>query len=137
MSDVDWEELVEAALKVRENAYAPYSNYRVGAAILASRGRIFVGCNVENAAYPVCICAEQAAIGAAVTAGCRRFKAIVVATAGPKPAPPCGMCRQALSEFGPKLEVLLVSTEGTREEWKLSALLPGAFHSKTLKAGKD
>lgn len=136
MSDIDWDELIDAALKVRENAYAPYSKYRVGAAILASRGRIFLGCNVENAAYPVCICAEQAAIGAAVAAGCNRFKAIVVATAGPKPAPPCGMCRQALSEFGPNLEVLLVSPDGKREEWELAELLPGAFQSETLKAGQ-
>ena len=137
MSNIDWEPLIKAALKVRKKAYAPYSKYRVGAALRADRGRIFAACNVENASYPVCICAEQVAIGAAVSAGCRQFQALVVATPGPRPAPPCGMCRQALSEFGPTMPVLLVTPEGVQEEWTLADLLPGAFQADTLKAGRD
>ena len=137
MSDIDWERLVKAALKVQKKAYAPYSKYRVGAALMCSSGRIFIGCNVENASYPVCFCAEQVALGSAVTAGCRDFKAIVVATPGEVPAPPCGMCRQALSEFAPELPVLLVTTAGKRVKWKLSQLLPGAFQKDILEQGQD
>lgn len=136
MSDIDWEPLVEAALKVRELAYAPYSSYRVGAALLADDGRTFIGCNVENAAFPVCLCAEQAAIGAAVASGSRSFVALVVATAGARPAPPCGMCRQALSELAADLPVLLVTPDGVREHWTLSKLLPGAFKAGTLTDGQ-
>ncbi len=136
MSEIDWERLIEIALDVRERAYAPYSNYRVGAALLTQDGQIFSGCNVENASYPVCLCAEQAAIGAAMSAGCREFTALVVATPGDRAAPPCGKCRQALNEFAPDLPIVLITPGGARDEWKLSDLLPGAFGPKTLSEGR-
>lgn len=127
MAEIDWEPLVEAALEVRGQAYAPYSGYAVGAALLAADGRVFVGCNVENASYPVGLCAERVALGAAVAGGARAFAALVVATRGPTPGTPCGMCRQALVELAPDLPVLLVTPEGARAEWSLAALLPGSF----------
>ena len=102
---IDWESLKEAAKKARKNAYAPYSSFFVGCAILAS-GRIFSGCNVENASYPVGMCAERAALSAAVVAGCRDIDAIVIV--GEEAIVPCGMCRQALCEFGDTAPVLLV-----------------------------
>ena len=128
-----WDALVRAAFLARRKAYAPYSGYAVGAALLASNGRIFRGCNVENASYPVSICAERVALGAAIAAGCREFDGIVVATRGPKAGTPCGLCRQALSEFAPDLPVLLVTPEGDRAHWTLSQLLPGSFGPKDLK----
>ncbi len=124
---VDWEPLVEAALDARARAYAPYSGYAVGAALRAADGRVFVGCNVENASYPVGLCAERVALGTAVAAGARDFSALVVATRGPSPGTPCGMCRQALVELAPDLAVLLVTPEGQRAEWTLADLLPGSF----------
>lgn len=136
MSDLDWEPLVEAAIEARARAYAPYSGYRVGAALLTVDGQIVSGCNVENASYPVGLCAERSALAAAVSAGHRRFAAIVVATAGDRPAPPCGMCRQALTEFEPSLPVLGVTPEGVRVLWNLSELLPGAFRSSALEDGQ-
>lgn len=137
MTSVDWEPLVEAAIEARSRAYAPYSGYRVGAALLTADSRIVAGCNVENASYPVGLCAERAALAAAVSAGHRRFAAIVVATAGDRPAPPCGMCRQALAEFEPSLPVLGVTPGGVRELWSLSDLLPGAFRSAALEGGQE
>jgi cytidine deaminase len=137
VSGVDWEPLVAAAIEARARAYAPYSGYRVGAALLTVDGHVFVGCNVENASYPVCLCAERSALATAVSAGHQRFAAIVVATAGDRPAPPCGMCRQALVEFEPSLPVLGVTPEGVRELWSLSELLPGAFRSSALVDGQE
>jgi cytidine deaminase len=127
VSEPDWDPLVKVALKMRKKAYAPYSGYHVGAALLSKSGRVFRGCNVENASYPVCICAERVALGAAVAAGCRDFTALVIATRGPKPGTPCGLCRQALSEFAPDLPVLLVTPEGKRASWTVKKLLPGSF----------
>ena len=121
----DWEPLEAAAREARERAYAPYSSFRVGAAVLAS-GRVFAGCNVENASYPVGICAERAALAAAVAAGCRDLVAVVVM--GPKPVAPCGMCRQALAEFNPRAEVRIVGADGGEPvETTLAALLPQPF----------
>jgi cytidine deaminase len=137
VTDVDWEPLVETALEARGRAYAPYSGYRVGAALLTRDGRVFAGCNVENASFPVCLCAERAALAAAVSSGFTEFSAIVVVTAGDRPAPPCGMCRQALAEFEPDLAVLGVTPEGVRERWSLAALLPGAFRSGALEEGQE
>lgn len=121
---MDCERLVAAALEARKNAYAPYSGFAVGAALLSTDGRIFLGCNLENAAYPAGICAERAALAAAVCAGARRFTAIAVAAETP-PAP-CGICRQTLSEFG-DMHVICADCSGGRREFALSALLPEAF----------
>ncbi|MBN2715810.1 MAG: cytidine deaminase [Deltaproteobacteria bacterium] len=121
----DWEKLKIAALEVRANAYAPYSRFHVGAAIQVGE-RIFVGCNVENVSYPVGMCAERGAIAAMVADGYSHPDALVVA-AGPL-ITPCGMCRQALSEFSPALPVLLISEDtGEEQETSLASLLPGAF----------
>ena len=133
--------LAEAAIKVREAAYAPYSGFAVGAALLAEDGTVYTGCNVENAAYGVSNCAERTALYKAVSCGAQRFKAIAVAGApaaqsgnGPLPAcPPCGVCRQALYEFGgPGLAVVLALGQGRWEEHTLGELLPMAFGPENL-----
>ncbi len=119
------------AEEVRENAYAPYSNFRVGAALLGKSGRIYVGCNVENGSYGATICAERGAIMAAVASGEREFEAIAITTTANKPCPPCGICRQVLSEFAPDMDVLLVVAE-TQEVTclTLGELLPLRFRSE-------
>lgn len=108
-------------------AYAPYSEFRVGAALEADDGRVFTGCNVENAAYPVGMCAEHAALGAAVSGGSRTFRRLALVVSGGSPASPCGKCRQALAEFGLDLEVLSVGREGEARRWRLDELLPDSF----------
>ncbi len=124
MSDIPWDRLIEQAVRARDHAWAPYSKFSVGAALLAG-GDVYASCNVENASFPVGICAERGALCAAVAAGKRKMEALVV-VAGPM-IPPCGMCRQALSEFG-DMKVLLVGLDGEqRSETTLSALLPGPF----------
>lgn len=124
------ERLVEEALEARENAYAPYSEFRVGAAILTETGNIYRGCNVENASLGATICAERGAAMSAVAAEGRvRFKAIAIASSSDEPAPPCGMCRQFLSEFmGPDAPVYLVSSvSGTVKEYSFGSLMPLMF----------
>jgi len=123
----DLEALVRAALNVRDNAHAPYSGFSVGAALRSFNGRVFVGVNVENAAFPSGTCAERSALCAAVSAGERRFSDIVIVTDADNPAAPCGTCRQALAEFGLDLDVLLVSVKGVRRGYTLRELLPAAF----------
>jgi cytidine deaminase len=118
--------LLDAARRARANAYAPYSDFPVGAAVETDAGR-FSGANVENAAYPTGICAERSAAVAAVSAGARRIAAIVVTTLAEHPTPPCGQCRQFLSEFGPAMLVVSVGAHGTRRRWRLNELLPDAF----------
>lgn len=124
--------LVGAALAVRANAYAPYSGYAVGAALLADDGTVYRGCNVENASYPAGICAERTALVNAVSAGRRAFIAIAVAVDGPQPASPCGICRQMLSEFAPQLRIIMATTDGQRIASDLAALLPSAFGQTDL-----
>jgi cytidine deaminase len=125
--------LVAAARAARANAYAPYSGYRVGAALLTRAGRVFAGANVENASYGATVCAERSAISAMVVAGDREPVACAVVTAGPRPGTPCGICRQVLAEFGHDMQVLLAAEEDARTELvatrsvRLSALLPQAF----------
>jgi len=125
--------MLEAARAVQRLAYAPYSGYRVGAALEGADGRVFVGCNVENASYGLTICAERAALVAAVAAGVRQFRRIVVVSDSDPPASPCGACRQMLAEFGPALEVEAVGP-AKAQRWILSELLPDAFTSHRLEA---
>jgi cytidine deaminase len=127
METHDWKQLIDSALAARNRAYAPYSKFHVGAALMADDGEIVIGCNVENASYGMTICAERAAVFTAVAAGQRRFRAIAIATSGG--LAPCGACRQVLAEFGDELLILLVDSEGTKPtiELSLSQLLPGTF----------
>lgn len=127
MSAIDWDALERAATEARSRAYAPYSRYAVGAALLGEDGRVFVGANVENASYPLCLCAERSAIATAVSAGVRSFRAIVVATGGARAAAPCGACRQVLAEFPPSFTVRCISDGGDRFETSVAELLPHAF----------
>jgi cytidine deaminase len=131
-ASIDWDALVAAAWRVRELAYAPYSRYLVGAALLADDGRVFVGANVENASYGLCLCAERAAIGSAIAAGARHFAAIAVVTQGSEPGTPCGMCRQVLAEFAPAFPVRCVAEGGARLDSTTEALLPFAFTPAAL-----
>ena len=126
MSVID-DGLIAQARAAMARAYAPYSGFRVGAALEAEDGRVFVGCNVENSSYPVGACAERVALGHAVVSGAQAFKRIVVASSGLEPASPCGMCRQALAEFGVDLEVMSVAAEGAAARWSLADLLPHHF----------
>ena len=118
--------MLEAASRARLNAHAPYSGFCVGASVLGGSGAVYAGCNVENASYPVSLCAERGALAAAVAAGEKTIQAVLIM--GPGRCPPCGMCRQALAEFGPGMEVIMVSPDGTTETRPLSDLLPDAFH---------
>jgi cytidine deaminase len=124
-------ELVRRAHQARELAYAPYSGYRVGAALLAMDGSIYLGVNVENAAYPTSMCAERTAVYTAVAAGKRQFSAIAVVTSNG--GFPCGACRQVLAEFGTEMIVLIADQQGKLvAEKTLRDLLPGAFLPKDL-----
>jgi cytidine deaminase len=128
------EELVQAARAARARAYAPYSRYAVGAALLTAKGVIYTGVNIENAAYPAGICAERVAVFKAVSEGERAFQAIAVVTSNG--GSPCGSCRQVLSEFGLETVVLIADVEGAiRHEMSVAELLPGSFGSKDLLAG--
>lgn len=123
--------LIQAAQHARQWAYAPYSNYPVGAALLSSSGVIYDGVNVENAAYPNGICAERVAVFKAISEGEREFTAVAVVT--DNGGAPCGACRQVLSEFGPTMTVLIAGADGSIvQETTLDALLPGAFGPQHL-----
>jgi cytidine deaminase len=123
--------LVESARAVQQRAYAPYSRFRVGCALESDDGRVFVGCNVENASYGLTICAERAAVCAAVAAGARRLRRAVVVTDVDPPAAPCGACRQVLSEFGRDLRVEGVGPSSS-VSWTMVELLPSAFGPEQL-----
>jgi cytidine deaminase len=124
---IDWDALAARALEQRDRAYAPYSRFRVGAALLTADGRVFGGSNVENRAYGLTLCAERVALGQAVAAGATELAALVVATAADPPAAPCGQCRDSLAEFARELPILLVGTSGRRVEHDLAELLPHPF----------
>ena len=137
MADID-DRLLAAAMDVRANAYVPYSKFPVGAAILAESGKIYAGCDVDNASYPMTSCAEANAIGAMIAGGDRRILSVLVvggtAEAGDL-CPPCGGCRQRLLEFSdPATTVLLADTESIRERYTLHELMPKSFGPEQLKA---
>ncbi len=123
--------LVEAARAARSQAYAPYSGFAVGAAVLGESGRIYVGCNVENAAYGATLCAERVAVGQAVVCGERKILAACVVGPGPYVVTPCGSCRQVLAEFGPEM-VILADNGNNRQSFLLSELLPHPFDRSHL-----
>jgi cytidine deaminase len=126
ISQVRRGELIELAGEARKQAYAPYSQYQVGAAVLTASGKLYTGCNVENAAYPTSMCAERVAIYKAVSEGERDFAAIAVVTENG--GSPCGACRQVMAEFGLKTSVLIADTQGRLVlETTVDELLPGAF----------
>ena len=127
---IDREALIHQAREARKRAYAPYSNYRVGAALLGASGRIYTGCNVENAAYPECICAERVAVVKAVSEGERDFVAIAIVTRDG--GSPCGACRQVLNEFSPSMQVLITDETGEVREATAGALLPDHFGPDNL-----
>jgi cytidine deaminase len=127
-------ELLAAARAVRERAHAPYSNFFVGAAVRDEKGRVHVGCNVENASYGLTICAERNAVAAAVAAGARAVRAVAVVTPTRPPGSPCGACRQVLAELGDaRTRVLLASPTGEPEVLPLGELLPRAFKLRARK----
>ena len=128
----DVRRLMAAARAARAHAYAPYSGYRVGAALLTRRGDVYAGCNVENATYGATLCAERAAVAAMVAAGGADPVACAVLTGGPRPGPPCGICRQVLSEFARDMQIVLVAEDErgrviARRTARLASLLPDAF----------
>jgi cytidine deaminase len=135
VSDTDrrGDPLRDAAFAAMENAYAPYSRFRVGAAVLASTGEIVTGCNVENAAYGEALCAERVAVAAAVAQGLTSFKEIAIASESEEPSPPCGSCRQTMSEFAPDLLINSYARNGKQATWRLADLLPEAFDLNHLR----
>lgn len=131
MDESAWESLHEAASRVRDHAYAPYSDFPVGAAVRTKSGRVFVGCNVENASYGATICAERAAVFAAVAAGERELVALALVTGAAKPTPPCGLCRQVLYEHARDLPIRSYA-RNARADYVLDGLLPDAFGAHDL-----
>ncbi|MBQ3518881.1 MAG: cytidine deaminase [Clostridia bacterium] len=124
-------ELIKKSKSVRKNSYSPYSNYKVGAALLAKSGKIYIGTNFENAAFGAGICAERVALGSAISAGEREFLAICVC--GNSMVLPCGICRQTLSEFD-DIEIICCDENGNEKQYMLSSILPHAFQKKQLNA---
>ncbi|HEX9639612.1 MAG TPA: cytidine deaminase [Acidobacteriota bacterium] len=133
MTDKEAALLLQHARAVRRRAYAPYSKFRVGAALLASDGTIYTGANIENSSYGLTVCAERVALQTAVAAGRRRFRGLVVVANGPKLVGPCGACRQVLAEFAPDLEIVLARPRGPGKRRRLRDLLPEAFSGAFLR----
>jgi cytidine deaminase len=131
LSEKDIDRMVEAATSVRGRAWAPYSGFAVGAAILGADGCVHIGCNVENASYGLSVCAERHAVAAAIAAGTRVFTAVALVTDSSPPASPCGACRQVLAEFG-DFPVILANLAGERRITSVGALLPDAFGPELL-----
>jgi cytidine deaminase len=126
------ERLRNAAAGAMGHAYAPYSDFRVGAALLADDGSVIVGCNVENSSFPAGICAERGALAAAMVLGHRSFTHLALVTEADEPTSPCGICRQALVEFAPNLQVTSYTTSGAEARWSLADLLPHPFTPQSL-----
>ncbi|UFJ43147.1 cytidine deaminase [Brevibacillus humidisoli] len=126
-------ELIENAIEARKRAYVPYSRFAVGASLLSQAGTVYLGCNIENAAYPLCNCAERTALFKAISEGERDFQALAVVADCPKPVPPCGACRQVLAELcPPDMKVFLANLQGEITETTVAQLLPGAFTKEDL-----
>jgi len=130
---LDFKKLKAAAIKASKKAYAPYSKFKVGAAILTSSGKIISGCNVENASYGLCMCAERNAINSMVASGERRLNCVVVYTPTQKATAPCGACRQVISEFGSQVRVISVCKSKQIIDTSIKSLLPEAFGPRDLK----
>ncbi len=130
MKEWSRKELIAQAMEVRERAYAPYSGYHVGAALLGKSGRVYTGCNVENAVYPLTTCAERTAVVKAVSEGERKFVALAVVTENG--GSPCGSCRQTLREFGKDIVVLIADAAGDYRETTVAELLPDGFSATDL-----
>lgn len=124
---IDWTSLSEQAWAARQHAYAPYSRFAVGAALLAESGEVYLGCNVENSSFGLTICAERSAVTAAIQAGCRTFSGIAIVADTKTPVVPCGACRQFLAEFNSSLPIYAAGRGGVSGYWLLSALLPSPF----------
>ena len=127
------EKLIEAANEARERAFAPYSNFKVGAAVETTDGEIFIGCNIESASYGLTVCAERVAIWKAVSEGKKGFKTIAVVVDTEELTPPCGVCRQIIWEFCGDVPVILANLQGKSEVVQMKELLPRAFDTKFLK----
>ena len=127
------EELIEEAKKARDKAYVPYSKFPVGAALLASNGNVYHGCNIENAAYSMCNCAERTALFKALSEGEREFLMLAVVADTDRPVPPCGACRQVISELCPQdMPIILTNLSGEIQQLTVEELLPGAFSAEDL-----
>lgn len=124
---IDWDALLAAAREARERAYAPYSHFAVGAALLMEDGSIVAGCNVENRSFGLTVCAERGAVAAAVARGLRRPQAVLVIADSSPPSAPCGMCRETLQELGPGIPVRLVNPAGEQVDTTMGELLPMPF----------
>lgn len=129
---MDPEDLIARAIQTRENACADYSHYKVGAALRASSGRIYTGCNIENSTYGLTVCAERVALWKALSEGERTFTQIVVVTASDPPASPCGACRQVLWEYCGDIEIILANLQGLRKTLRLAELFPRPFDLHVL-----
>lgn len=127
LSETTKRQLLSAALEARERGYAPYSSFKVGAAVLTEKGEIFTGCNIENASYSATVCAERVAVFKALSAGHNSIKAIAVVADYPEPVSPCGICRQVIAEFGPNVDVLMANTKGETRTANMKQLLPSTF----------
>ncbi|HVP35487.1 MAG TPA: cytidine deaminase [Terriglobales bacterium] len=133
---MDDQKLILEAKKARENSHAPYSNFKVGAALLAKSGKVYSGANLENSSFGQTVCAERLALYKAVSAGDKVFKKIAIVASGTKPVTPCGICRQALFEFAPDLEVICSNLQGKVKKYTLKQLLPFPFKYEKRKSKK-
>ncbi len=121
---MNYNQLIEAATTARRSAYAPYSQFSVGAALITKAGKIYTGCNIENVSLGLTICAERSAIATAIAQGSKDFDTIAVVTAGKTPAVPCGACRQVMAEFNPNIKIIAATVDGEVQEFDLAELLP-------------
>ncbi|MTV50151.1 cytidine deaminase [Heliobacillus mobilis] len=127
ISEAVLSELIAQARKARDKAYAPYSRFRVGAALLGEDGKIYSGCNVENSSFGLTNCAERTAIFKAVSEGCQQFRLLVLTSDAKEPVTPCGACRQVMAEFAPQMNVIMIDNEDRRQVLSVNQLLPGMF----------
>ncbi|MCO7175688.1 cytidine deaminase [Sporolactobacillus kofuensis] len=126
-------QLIEKARLAMDKAYVPYSHFHVGAALLTKSGQVYTGCNIENAAYSVCNCAERTALFKAFSEGAQDYEALAIIAPSKRPVPPCGACRQVMSELCPgDMRVILTNTEGITKTTTVAELLPGAFESEDM-----